>query len=284
MREVSAICLLCVASIAASAQVPATPEAVPGSPARVAADAPPSASGVGKVARIADELQRATEHVKRLQTRLPDWAAVSWYADENKKLGPPAPGEDRVVFLGDSITHNWANAKYSDYFTRKHDGFVPIGRGIGGQNVAQMLVRMRQDVIDLHADSMVIFAGTNDLPTYKVPDLLRFIEGNFLSIFDLADAHKIHVVVCSILPVNDVTQPRTVTRRPEDMKLNAWLRQTAKERGYQYADFYAVLNNGTNRLKRELTLDGLHPTAPGYRLIEPVVEISIKRAIAQSVP
>ncbi len=282
MREVFAAGLLSLAFISSGAQTPATPEAVPPSPARVAPNAPPSASGVGEVARIADELQRASEDVKRLQTRLPDWAAVSWYADENEKLGPAAAGENRIIFLGDSITHNWANAKYSDYFTRKHDGFVPIGRGIGGQNVGQMLVRLRPDVIDLHAKAIVIFAGTNDLPTYKVPDLLRFIEGNFLSIFDLADAHKIRVVVCSILPVNDVVQPRTVTRPPEDiLKLNAWLRQTAKDRGYQYADFYTVLNDGTDRLKKDLTLDGLHPTAAGYQLMEPIVETSIRRVLDQ---
>ena len=281
MRSIFLTCLLATAFARCGAQ-PSTTTPQPAPLSRIAPDAPPSGNGVPEAARVADDLERASQDIKRLQTRLSDWAAVGWYAEENTKLGQPRQGETRVVFLGDSITHNWANAKFSDYFTRSHQGFVPIGRGIGGQTVPQMLIRMRSDVIDLNPRVMVLWAGTNDLPTFKVPDLLHSIEDNFSSIFDLADAHHIRVVVCSILPVNDVAQPRTTTRHPDDiLKLNAWLRQTAAERGYQYADFYAVLNDGNDRLKKDLTLDGLHPTAAGYRLIEPIIETSIHKALAE---
>lgn len=200
--------LLTIAFAPCAAQ-PAAPKPQPALPARTASDAPPSGNGVPEAARVADDLERASEDIKRIQTRLSGWAAVGWYAGENKKLGPPQEGQPRVVFLGDSIAHNWASARYSDYFIRTHLGFVPVGRGIGGQTVPQMLIRMRPDVIDLNARVMVLWTGTNDLPTFKVPDLLQSIEDNFSSIFDLADAHHIRVVVCSILPVNDVAQPIT---------------------------------------------------------------------------
>ncbi|CAN5498451.1 hypothetical protein BH10ACI4_BH10ACI4_28950 [soil metagenome] len=248
----------------------------------VAPDAPPSATGVGEVSRLAETLQRATEEVRRLQQRLPDWAAVTWYAEENEKLGMPRPGERRVVFLGDSITHNWGNPKYTDYFQRPHKGFVPINRGIGGQNVAQMLLRLRPDVIDLQPKALVIFAGTNDLPTFKVPNVMKFIEDNFSSIFDLAEAHSIPVIICSVLPVNDAFTVRTATRPPSQiLELNQWLQQTAQRRGMLYVNFYSPLSDGKDRLRKELTLDGLHPTSAGYSLMEPLIESAVLKVISK---
>jgi lysophospholipase L1-like esterase len=277
MQIVRSVLVVFLWSVTGWSQVPA-----PSSPAPVAPAAPPSATGVGELLRLTDDLQRATDDVKRLQQRLPDWAAIGWYAEENSKLGPPPPGEPRVVFLGDSITHNWGNSKYSDYFHRRHQGFMPVNRGIGGQNVAQMLLRMRQDVIDLKPEVMVILAGTNDLPTFKVPDLLRFIEGNFDAIFDLAEKHHIRVIVCSILPVNDTIQNRTQTRPPQQiLQLNIWLRRAAKERGLKYSDLYAALTDGRDRMNKDLTLDGLHPTATGYALMEPIVDAAIQQSLKQ---
>jgi lysophospholipase L1-like esterase len=187
----------------------------------------------------------------------------------------------RVVFLGDSITHNWGGAKVSSYFQHDHDKFIPINRGIGGQNVPQMLIRMRPDVIALKPAAMVIFAGTNDLATFKVPDLLGFIEGNFLSVFELAQANKIPVVVCSILPINDVYQKRTETRPPDQiLQLNAWLKEQAEQRDYEYVDFYNAVSDGKDRLRAEITKDGLHPTAEGYVLMEPLVEKAVEKTLA----
>ncbi|WP_263410331.1 GDSL-type esterase/lipase family protein [Terriglobus tenax] len=264
--------VLCLVSAHAMAQSPA--------PA-VTDRTPPSASGVGEVQRMEEDVQHLAADVQRLKLRLPDWAAISWYAEENAKLAASTSTKPRVVFLGDSITHNWGQAKYSSYFQGEHKDFVPVNRGIGGQNVAQMLVRMQPDVIALKPAAMVIFAGTNDLPTFKVPDLLGFIEGNFQSIFDLAQAHHIRVIVCSVMPVNDVYRARTETRPPEKiLQLNAWLKQQAKDRGMEYVDFYAAVTDGKDRLRKEITQDGLHPTAEGYVLMEPLVNQAIAKALA----
>ncbi|MCU1321107.1 MAG: lipolytic protein family [Acidobacteriaceae bacterium] len=185
-----------------------------------------------------------------------------------------------MVFLGDSITHNWGSPKYTDYFQRDHKTFIPVNRGIGGQNVAQMLLRMRPDVIDLQPKAVVLFAGTNDLPTFKVPDLMKFIEDNFSSIFDLAEVHHIPVVICSVLPVNDAFTVRTETRPPARIKqLNEWLRQTAQRRGMIYVDFYSALTDGNDRLRKDLTLDGLHPTSAGYSIMEPLIESAILKSL-----
>jgi len=226
------------------------------------------------------EVQRVAADVQRLKQRLPDWAAISWYAEDNARVMQRTDVKPRVVFLGDSITHNWGGAKVSSYFQHDHDKFIPINRGIGGQNVPQMLIRMRPDVIALKPAAMVIFAGTNDLATFKVPDLLGFMEGNFLSVFELAQANKIPVVVCSILPINDVYQKRSEARPPDQiLQLNTWLKEQAAQRGYEYVDFYNAVSDGKDRLRAEITKDGLHPTAEGYVLMEPLVEKAIEKTL-----
>ncbi|NUQ30005.1 MAG: hypothetical protein HOQ35_16015 [Acidobacteriaceae bacterium] len=250
-------------------------------PAPVPNDAPPTATGVGEVQRMEQEVQRVAADVQRLKQRLPDWAAISWYAEDDARVMQRSDIKPRVVFLGDSITHNWGGPKVSSYFQHDHDKFIPINRGIGGQNVPQMLIRMRPDVIALKPAAMVIFAGTNDLATFKVPDLLGFIEGNFLSVFELAQANKIPVVVCSILPINDVYQKRSEARPPDQiLQLNAWLKEQAAQRGYEYVDFYNAVSDGKDRLRPEITKDGLHPTAEGYVLMEPLVEKAIEKTLA----
>ena len=83
----------------------------------------------------------------------------------------PQPGENRVVFFGDSITDIW---KLADSFPGK----PYVNRGIGGQTTPQMLVRFRQDVIDLQPKVVVILAGTNDIAGNTGPMRNEDIEAN----------------------------------------------------------------------------------------------------------
>lgn len=203
-----------------------------------------------------------------------DYAGLRYYADADAALlaAKPAPGP-RVLFFGDSITHNWGNRKYSDLFQRKANY---INRGIGGQTTAQMLLRFRQDVLALHPDVMVLLGGTNDLPAYKVPDLLAFIESNIASMVELAQAHHIRVILCSVTPVTDAIRPQTAHRPPEQiLALNAWIRKYATDNHLPYVDYYAALSDGHDRMQTNLTEDGLHPNHDGVARMEPLVEAAI---------
>lgn len=231
----------------------------------------PSAMGVNEVNRLTDTLSQAARDVGFLQARIRDWAGVSFYAKENTAMA--APGERlRVVFLGDSITRNWGSAKNSTFFHRNDLAFEAVNRGIGGQTVAQMVLRLRPDVLTLHPSAMVLLAGTNDIPSTRVPDLKTFIEDSFADIFDIADRNHVPVVVCSILPVSDAYGDRSTSRPPQViLELNEWLRAEARRRGFAYADFYSAVQDGHDRLRANLTTDGLHPNAEGFALMEPIV-------------
>ena len=104
-----------------------------------AADAPLDA------AKLKADLDRATR-------TLQDWPALKRYHDANATVAAPAPGEERVVFMGDSITDGWGK-KYGQFFPGK----PYINRGISGQTTPQMLIRFRPDVIALKPAAMVIF-------------------------------------------------------------------------------------------------------------------------------
>lgn len=230
----------------------------------------PSATGMGEINRIAKSYTEPPEDVKRLQALLGDWAGLKFYAEDNAKL---AGKKVDVVFLGDSITHNWANPKYTTFLS--DHGYV--GRGIGGQITGQMLLRMPQDVLALHPKVVVLLGGTNDLTVLQVPDMLKAIEDNIAMMADLAKAHGIRMILTAVMPVNDEHTPRTATRPPEQiLALNAWIRKYAEDHKLAYVDYYTALSDGKDRMRSNLSADGLHPNAEGYKLLNPLVEKAIE--------
>lgn len=225
---------------------------------------------------LAAEKQRAD----RLQARLNDFANFARYREANMKLSPPARDEDRVVFMGDSITDSW---KLAEYFPGK----PYINRGISGQTTSQMLIRFRADVIELKPKVVVILAGTNDIAGNTGPITLERIEGNMASMVDLAMANGIRVVFASILPVSDYNKNaqgtrivRTVQRQPAQiLELNAWIKRLCEERGLTYLDYFAATVDDKGFLKPDIANDGLHPNAKGYELMKPLAEKAIAAAL-----
>jgi lysophospholipase L1-like esterase len=200
------------------------------------------------------------------------------YREANARLGPPRPGEKRVVFLGDSITDKWDLAA-------SFPGRPYVNRGIGSQVTAQMLLRFHQDVIALRPAAVMILAGTNDVQGFLQRETVEQIESNWEAMADLADRHRIAVVFGSILPVHDHgEQARGVTegRPPATLRaLNIWLRAFCRARGYAFADYEAVLADRHGLLRKELSADGVHPLAQGYALMGPVAEAAIGRALGK---
>lgn len=199
------------------------------------------------------------------------------YAPANDALGSPAPGQQRVVFLGDSITDKWNLAAA---FPDK----PYVNRGIGSQVTAQMLLRFHQDVVELKPAAVVILAGINDLHDFMQRQTLEQIEANYEAMADIADRHGIAIVFGSILPIHNYTEQAAgvlAERDPAKLRaLNDWLRRFCQERGYVYADYHSALADERGLLKRELSEDGVHPVAAGYARMVPIAEEAIARALA----
>ena len=215
--------------------------------------------------------------VERQRKALLDWANLARYSAGNAAVQAPQPGEDRVVFMGDSITDNWGR-KYGKFFPGK----PYINRGIGGQTTPQMLIRFRPDVIALKPKVVVILAGTNDIAGNTGPSTLESIEDNLMSMAELAKVNGIKVVLSSVMPVCDYIRPQTVRRPPDKIRaLNTWMRDYAASNGHVYLDYYPAMLDDSQMLKRELTDDGLHPNDAGYELIAPLAEKAIAAALKQ---
>ncbi len=215
----------------------------------------------------------------RLAIYTDDFGELKRYRDADASLAPPRANENRVVFLGDSITDYW---KLTDSFPGK----PYINRGIDGQTTPQMLVRFRQDVIDLHPAVLVVLAGTNDVAGVTGPARNEDIEANYASMAELARLHHIRVVFASLLPVNNYTEDskESFALRPREriLALNAWLKDYCAKNDLVYLDYFSAMIDDKGLLRRDLSDEGLHPNAAGYKVMAPLAEKAIAQAIASS--
>ncbi|MFP5229392.1 MAG: SGNH/GDSL hydrolase family protein [Acidobacteriota bacterium] len=218
--------------------------------------------------------------IANMQAKLQDWPDLNRYREDDAKLGPPAPGENRVVFLGDSITDAWG---------RSHGKFFPgkpwINRGISGQTTPQMLVRFQQDVLALHPAAVVILAGTNDIAQNTGPEPMSAIEDNFRSMVTLAKANHVRVVLSSVLPASRYNWHPGIAPAETIRELNQWLQTYAADQHLVYLNYYPALVNNEGGMKPDLTTDGtVHPNDAGYAIMEPLAEKAVAEALSQPAP
>ena len=204
-----------------------------------------------------------------------DWANLARYRDANAALGAPRPGEQRVVFYGNSITDAWAR-----HFPAMFPGQPYVGRGIGGQTTPQLLVRFRQDVVALRPSVVVILAGINDIAGNTGPSTLEMIGDNLASMCEVARANGIRVVLSSVLPAADFPWRPGLAPAPKVIALNAWIRRYAAEQGHVYLDYHAAMADAQGGMREGLAYDGVHPTEAGYALMAPLASRAIAEALA----
>jgi lysophospholipase L1-like esterase len=252
LNRVLLICLLTTGTVGtdAAAQTPAAPPRKPDS------------------ARI--KAERAAED-DRLRN---DWAWLQKFGAANAQLPSPTAGEERVVFMGNSIFEAWARQ-----FNTMFLGKPFINRGISGQTTPQMLVRFRPDVIALKPKVVVILAGTNDIAGNTGPSTLEMIENNIASMSELAKANGIRVVLASVLPA--FTYPWRSVQQPAQkiVALNTWIRDYAQRNGHVYLDYHSALADRRQGMKGDLSGDGVHPNEAGYKVMAPLTLAAIQEAL-----
>ncbi len=203
-----------------------------------------------------------------------DWANFSRYHADNMKIGIPKKGAKRVVFMGNSITDGWIRMD-SAFF--KKNSF--IDRGISGQTTPQMLVRFRPDVINLKASVVVILAGINDIAGNTGPSTLEMIEDNLSSMVEIAQANGIKVVLSSVLPAFDFPWRPGLEPAEKVVNLNVWIKKYAETKNCVYLDYFTPMADEKHALKADLTSDGVHPNLAGYKVMEPLAEQAIQKAL-----
>jgi acyl-CoA thioesterase-1 len=245
-------------------------------PARLAAqDMPPETKAPAPAAQPKPAPAPVSDWKKAHEEQLKvDWPWLAKFKEANLALPRPAAGENRVVFMGDSITEGW-------HLDASFPGKPYINRGISGQTSPQMVLRFRQDVIDLQPKVVVILAGTNDIAGNTGPMTPEQTEDNLASMADLAAANHIRVVLCSVTPAFDFPWQPGLTPAPKVLALNAWIKAYAAQKGYVYVDFHSALKDERNGLPHALSSDGVHPLPSGYAIMAPLAEAGIAKALAQ---
>ena len=203
-----------------------------------------------------------------------DWANTERFKMENEKLGLPASGEQRIVFMGNSITQGWGEVS-PEFFAGK----PYVNRGISGQTTPQMLVRFRPDVINLKPEVVVILAGTNDIAGNTGPSSLEMIMENLVSMAELAKMNGIKVVLSSVLPAYDYPWKPGLNPAEKIFALNEMIKRYADQNGIIYLDYYSSMVDSRKGLMDIYTGDGVHPNAAGYKVMEPLAEEAIAKAL-----
>ena len=225
---------------------------------------------------------------QRLVNQLKDWNQLSRYQDDNQALEKKPNDPKRVVFMGDSITDFW---KLAEHFPGK----PYVNRGISGQTTPQMLVRMYPDVVVHKPAAMVVLSGINDVSQNTGPSTAEMVEQNIMAMTDIARHNGIKVILCSILPISDyafikmqasgrtnpyMRVPVSATHPPEDiLKLNAWMKEYASKADAVYVDYFSAMVDEKGFLKENLSEDGIHPNAEGYRIMTKIAGEAIEAAL-----
>lgn len=229
------------------------------------------------------ELEEVKKRLAEAEKKLNDWAELKRYESANKQVMSSNSSENRVVFIGDSITDIWDENGFGGFFPGK----PYINRGIGGQTTPQMLLRFRADVIANKPKVVVILAGTNDISGNTGPMTLEQTGDNIASMAELATANGIKVVLSSVIPVSDTVRKengefyiQTKSRPPAKIvAMNEWLKNYAAKRGYTYLNYYSAMVDAKGFVRDGITFDGLHPNKEGYAIMNPLVEAAIQKAL-----
>ena len=164
---------------------------------------------------------------------LDDWANLSKYKESNKILMSEID-ENRVVFMGNSITEGWSNFD-PDFFIRN----PYVNRGISGQTTPQMLIRFKPDVVNLKPKSVVILAGIND------------IAGN-------TGPMKIENIAEKVIKLNSILEQYCLNNKIQYVDYHSEMDD----------------GNGGLKVPEHTTEDDLvHPNKEGYKVMEDVISI-----------
>lgn len=230
----------------------------------------------GQVSASAADIAK-TKQIASMELKLNDWPQLQYYRAANAALAPTTEGVERVVFYGDSITDSWGRraGTESTFFPGK----PYVNRGVSGQTTPQMVVRFRQDVIDLHPAAVVILAGTNDIAGNTGPMTPEMTEDNFRSMAELATANGIKVILASITPVLEYPWGHGAQPVPKIRVLNAWLKEYSEQHSYTYLDYYSAMVDENGGMKPGISIDGVHPNEKGYAIMEPLAQAAINKIL-----
>ena len=197
-----------------------------------------------------------------------DWPNLSKYKSENEMLQKSKNDGNRIVLIGDSITEGWSLMD-PDFFSNNN----LINRGISGQTSPQMLIRFKQDAVNLEPKLIIINAGTNDIAANTGPSTPEMIIDNITSMAEIGLKNSVNVALSTILPVERYDWNETIKDAPEMIsKVNSFLKKYSENNNLIFIDYYSSLVNENKGMNTSYANDGVHPTKEGYDVMALVLK------------
>ena len=203
-----------------------------------------------------------------------------------------APAQSRVIVaLGDSITDgaaaaNDVNAAWPDVLSKRlpalQDGtpVCVINMGIGSNRLLTSdaagpagLKRLEEDVLSRpNVSHLILLEGINDI-SYEQAPAERLIAA-YEQVIDKAHAKGIKVIGATLLPIQN-SRKDTPANEATRQAVNRWVREA--RRFDAVLDFEKVVQDPQNplRIRKELTMDYVHPNTQGYRLMAESVALEL---------
>ena len=203
-----------------------------------------------------------------------DWPQLDYYKKLNSEIDLPSRNENRIVFMGNSITEGW-DQLYPEYFSKKSF----INRGISGQTTPQMLIRFRPDVIDLKPVIVIILAGINDIAGNTGPSTVKMICDNIISMAELAKINGIKVILSSVLPAGGYPWEPGINPSKKIIAVNKIINDYSKNNNMLYIDYYSSMVYNNDSLNPNYTYDGVHPNKSGYKIMSKLADSVIAKAL-----
>lgn len=214
----------------------------------------------------------AAQHPSHEELMKQDWPNLTRYRQADLDLAAPTAQEERVVFMGDSITQGW-------HLDKSFPGKPYINRGISGQTSPQMVLRFHQDVIALQPKVVILLAGTNDVAENTGPITAAETVNNIAAMAEMASQNGIRVILCSVLPAYEFGWHKGLEPAAKILALNKLIKAYADSHHYAFVDYYAAMKDERGGLPETLSKDGVHPLPAGYAVMAPLAEQAIEAAL-----
>jgi lysophospholipase L1-like esterase len=198
---------------------------------------------------------------------------------------------DRVVFLGDSITEQYQYSSYIElYLTTRFPkaNFVFLNAGIGGDTALGGANRFQWHVLDEKPTAITINFGMNDAGYQEFKDdLNKRYQEKTEAMLKMAKDAGVRVALCSPNSVDPRVSPQwsDFKRYQETQKqFYAPLKEIATQGGAVFADQYAVTRAALDKMAKDDPLaekakpyyDGFHTSPPGGLLMAHAILTQLK--------
>ena len=214
-----------------------------------------------------------------------EWTRSWWMPRHLAKLAVATNGGAKVVFLGDSITHNWeSNGKVqlAKYFGE--GDLKALNLGFSGDRTEHVLWRITEgkELDGYEAKCIVLMIGTNNTghfpfekepPTdtiYGIKEILRVI------------AEKQPTARTILVPIFPRGADANDSRRRRNETVNREIVSFADGKRVIWCDFSDKFLDAQGRLSNELFPDLLHPNGRGYEIWSSAILPLVKQILAAS--